>query len=471
MPQKSSTSSIVNSAIQLLLDTDGLPPRVKDRLRIALYNGRKLSDQHIAKELQLSRSTVSKWRRIFAKDGLAPLLVATDKSDSEEALEVSLPPQTAKSTDLPPRLSEIAEQAGVSTATVSLALRDNRRISPKRRQQIQKIAEQLGYRRNPLLSAYQAQIRSRKRSKYLGTLGWLIDTPFDPGLWKHPYNRPFLDGAKAEAARLGYQIDAITLLSEEDLDINGQAREQYLRRLNGILTARGINGLILPRIHYSSLGASAIDGIAIVHMGSIEGRIAQLRRHGQLDFPIEASYHEVYPNYFENFRITWEKLTALGYTKIGTVLHTYANENSNQQYHACMTFSQDLAKDPDPIPLLSIENTPTPQDQTNFEKWLNRWHPEVIICQHNKMCEMLQKTGMRVPEEIGVVHLGVSSEIRNWSGIDERMEEIGSATVRTLVSQMQLNRYQPPNIPMRIAVDGKWRDGQTLKTTSLTTRQ
>lgn len=465
-PAPPTLSKIERNAIEQLLGTEGIKKRIRERLKIIIQSESGLTDQKLADKLKVSRTTVNKWRREYARHGLAAILATTDSATTKE---LPLPPslQTAKkktSTEISPKLSEIAEIAGVSTATVSLALRDNRRISQKRRSQIQKIAEKLGYRRNPLLSAYQAQVRSRKKSDYLGTLGWLIDTPHQPDTtWQLSYNRPFLDGSVAEARRLGYQIDQITLVPKVNIDHNSKARAQYLRRLAGILSARGIHGLILPRIYYSSIAVSKMDGIAIIHLGNIEGRIAQLKRAKRLTFPIEANYHEIYPNYFENFRISWQHLTSKGYTRIGLVIHGYAQDNSNQQYHAGLTLAQDLAKDFPKIPLLLIENTPTSQDQKNIEKWVKRWKPEVIICQHNKMCEMLKGMGMAVPQDMSVVHLGVTSEINTWSGIDERMEEIGAATVRTLVGQMQLNRYRPPNIPMRIAIDGEWRNGKTLR--------
>jgi DNA-binding LacI/PurR family transcriptional regulator len=46
--------------------------------------------------------------------------------------------------------------------TVSLSLRDDTSISEATRTRVKKIAEEMGYRRDPLLSAYGQQIRRRK---------------------------------------------------------------------------------------------------------------------------------------------------------------------------------------------------------------------------------------------------------------------------------------------------------------------
>ena len=53
-------------------------------------------------------------------------------------------------------MSEIAERAGCSQATVSKALRNAPDVSAAKRKAVQDIALEMGYRPNPLVSALMA---------------------------------------------------------------------------------------------------------------------------------------------------------------------------------------------------------------------------------------------------------------------------------------------------------------------------
>ena len=61
----------------------------------------------------------------------------------------------------PPSMSQLARVAGVHQSTVSRALRRDRSIPAATRQRIQALADKLGYRPHPLVSALVALRRRR----------------------------------------------------------------------------------------------------------------------------------------------------------------------------------------------------------------------------------------------------------------------------------------------------------------------
>ena len=67
-----------------------------------------------------------------------------------------------------PTLSEIAAKAGVSVATVSLALRGVGLVGRDTTERVKAIAEELGYRPNPLLASLATR-RFRSRQSTEGT--------------------------------------------------------------------------------------------------------------------------------------------------------------------------------------------------------------------------------------------------------------------------------------------------------------
>ncbi|MDZ4185468.1 MAG: LacI family DNA-binding transcriptional regulator, partial [Desulfuromonadales bacterium] len=72
-----------------------------------------------------------------------------------------------------PTYWDIAQKAGVSTATVSFAMGSNlRKVSVATRDRVVKLATEMGYRPNPLRSAWQAEVRSRRALPVQAALGF-----------------------------------------------------------------------------------------------------------------------------------------------------------------------------------------------------------------------------------------------------------------------------------------------------------
>lgn len=97
-------------------------------------------------------------------------------------------------------LKEMAEQLGVSIATVSRALRDSHEVGEEMRIKIQTLAKKLNYRPNPF-----AQSLKRKTPKVIGVVV--------PNLVTH-YYAAVLDGIEDYATKAGYAVIAAN--SHED---------------------------------------------------------------------------------------------------------------------------------------------------------------------------------------------------------------------------------------------------------------
>ena len=94
----------------------------------------------------------------------------------------------------------MAEQLGVSIATVSRALRDSHEVGEEMRTKIQALAKKLNYRPNPF-----AQSLRRKTPKVIGVVV--------PNLVTH-YYAAVLDGIEDYATKAGYAVIAAN--SHED---------------------------------------------------------------------------------------------------------------------------------------------------------------------------------------------------------------------------------------------------------------
>ena len=97
-------------------------------------------------------------------------------------------------------LKDIAQRCGVSTATVSKALHDQKDIGPETKNRIKKIAKEMGYLPNAA-----ARVLKTNESNNIGVLY------FDEAAMglTHEYFAGVLNGIKAQAEMLGYDITCI----------------------------------------------------------------------------------------------------------------------------------------------------------------------------------------------------------------------------------------------------------------------
>jgi transcriptional regulator with XRE-family HTH domain len=134
-------------------------------------------------------------------------------------------------------LRGIARLLGVSHATVSLALRGSPRISVARRSEVLQVAERLGYRPDPMLSALRHYRRTVGRPSIQAEIAWLNFWPQPGRLRSFREFDGYWRGALAMAEAQGYRLEEFRVNSQLSID-----------RLRAILRARNIKGLLLPPV-------------------------------------------------------------------------------------------------------------------------------------------------------------------------------------------------------------------------------
>ncbi len=136
-----------------------------------------------------------------------------------------------------PRVTQldIARKAGVHQATVCLALKDHPRIPAETKQRILKIAEELGYHPDPMLSSLAAYRKRLRTSPFHGILAWLADTAVGSDFRRNMHYSRYYSGAKERAIAYGYKLEIFEL----------HAAEMTPQRLVAILKARGISGILV----------------------------------------------------------------------------------------------------------------------------------------------------------------------------------------------------------------------------------
>lgn len=345
-------------------------------------------------------------------------------------------------------LADVAERAAVHVTTVSLAMRNHPRLPAGTRERIQRLAKAMGYVPDPFLRAlvaYRGRIMPRRNPP---TLAYVTNWRTRWG-WKNVTAHPdFFAGAERKAREIGFHLDHFWL-GEPDLTHS---------RLNAILCARGITGIIIAShmrevdvaLHFDWARFSAV----------------------KIDyFPHQPGLHNVTNDQCGIIRLAMQRLIALGYRRIGFVMHRGWDHSVDHLWTAGFLCEQQNLAAEERIPMLLFPDAEPVAAWINeskseviapaaaFDRWFRRHRPEVIISKASFVEARLAGLGLRVPEHVAFADVFLSTFDGSAAGVRQNYETVGELAVEILAGQLQHNKYGVPEIPTTTFVEGTWFDG------------
>ncbi len=335
-------------------------------------------------------------------------------------------------------LREIAEKTGYHFTTVSLALRGHHSIPEKTRDKIRIIAESMGYKPDPILSALVAYRHSKTQTTYAGTLVWLLNYEPDYKWEQIPLFKQYFEGAQKEAKTLGYQIETLNLRSEG----------MTAKRASDILKTRGIPGIFIPpqQKAYSTLDLDW-DHFSVISFGYT------------LEKP---QFHVISNNHFRMMYQLLEELYKLGYRKPGLVMLKKSAQRVEFKW-----ISAYLGKNYDTPDFTNMEPLIMQDwDKKAFLSWYEKNQPDVIISGRRQIPELLptlEEMGLRLPEDIGYADHNMSDTNTETAGIKQNGILVGKTALAQLVGMIHRNEKGIPDTPTDILVDGHWFQGPTVR--------
>ena len=342
-----------------------------------------------------------------------------------------MPPDYKRST-----LKDIAAQANLSIAAVSMALKNHPSLPTKTKDRVKKIAEELKYAPDPALSALAAHRNRLRVQNNFSVIGFISNWRHPSECTRLPSRQEVMEGAKNRAIELGYTLQHFSA-SEDGANP---------KRFSQILKTRGIRGIILAPFenHKDELD---LDWSAF--------SVVTIEKPERYSF-----FHHILPNQYAHYLLCWEKLRQRGYTRVGLVVRSDFADRWSHQWEAAHLYAQSQMEGTlDTIPILNLDET----DQTDtIRSWLLRYQPQAVISRCDGFFEAAEAEGIKVPDDVGYVSLNVSDDKPGVSGIYQHRRTMGATAVDVLNSLLQRNQRGPLDASIGTQVNGSWRKGFSL---------
>lgn len=332
----------------------------------------------------------------------------------------------------PITLKAIAAKAGKDISTVSLALRNDPRISLATRQRIQTIADEMGYVPNPALRALVELRKENQPSFYHSTAAYLM--PVGPGGEKLGSHDPLIESACQRAGELGHELEIFTTREYPDAS-----------SLHRVLQARGIQGLILGR-------------------EPLEAEIPELPWH---QYAVVCAgtglrprpFHTVNGDPFRSIRMLVKQAVDHGYRRIALAPghHTPIIYDDELRIGAAL-FGQ--ASTPGGIPPF----TESIGDAAGLADFVRRHRPDFLGAFFSQTKWQLEREGFRIPEDFAFAALNLHPHREGYgglAGVQSFAAAIGRTSVEWLDLLLRTNQRGIPAQRQFIQLEPIWYEGES----------
>lgn len=350
-----------------------------------------------------------------------------------------------------PSLADIAEKAGAAISTVSLALRNDPRVSLAKRERIQLIAAEMGYKANPLVARLMFELRKSRKQKYVATLAVINASTMPPETYYKISNMAaWHQGLHQRARQLGYILDHFWLHDPE----------YKPHRVERILRAKNIQGVVFhgvmeerdlePCKTIASRWPSVVMG---VHL-----------KEPPLNFVTN-------DHYFSAFHACIQ-LRKLGYRKIGIVLDQWLDDVLEHRYVAGYFASHPQNEQclpalylNEPLGSASSKGSAHLRGKNKFANWVEQHRPDACICINSYIVDWIRDLGIGIPNEMGLALLDLPRELNGIvAGMEPQSIATGMKAIDVLVGQIHRGEEGLPGFQTGTMIESQWMPGPTVRT-------
>jgi len=335
---------------------------------------------------------------------------------------------------------QLAKQAGVSAAAVSLALRDSPRISAKTKALVQRLAQESGYKPDARIVHLMRHLRKPRAVREHATFG-VISFYDSLRPWEQSRHLgKIYDGMQRRAGELGYRLEPLWL----------RAPGMTYRRFGDILATRGIDGLLcFGSPDFVEEFPVELNAHAVVTVG----------------LSISTPLHRVTSHFYNDTLHALNRVHALGYRRPGLVLGTHEDTRSAYAHSAAyLGWCEHTLGLAAALPVLRLKEVEEPA----LTDWLVRHRPDVVVFVHlpemiARFRAVLRRLQIAIPKKLGVVVLSHEVEGTGFAGLQQHQMLMGAWAVELLAARIANRDFGIPTDPRAELVEGEWVEGNSLR--------
>jgi LacI family transcriptional regulator len=327
-------------------------------------------------------------------------------------------------------LKDVAARAGLSLATVSYALRHHSKIPATTREKVAAVAHALGYRPNPRISSLMAHIRGAQARPHAERIAFVWVHTTRRAAQRDPFMRLVFDGAKQRADRAGFALEECWTNDAGMTD----------RRLQDILQARGITGVVLSPV-MTAESSLALDWDWNFFAAAVIGNVAWT-----------PELHHAGHHHYLAMRMAMLELAKLGRTRPAAIIDRATSERAKHAWEAGF-----LVNHPLPSRARSLLRVVKMDEPAPLAAWLRESKADALIV---STTDLLQVPGVREVCRRGKLPLVTlywsANTPTSVGGIDQRYDRVAAHAVDLVVAQLNNNERGPPDLPSMMLFPGRW---------------
>jgi len=335
-------------------------------------------------------------------------------------------------------MQQVADAAGVSKSAVSLALRDDPRLALETRRRVQHIAEQLGYRKNPIVASLMSQLRVSQTPRFQANFA-LVNCSGDRQLFDIPAFAELRRGIRERADQGGYGVEEFWA-DEPGVPLARLRQILHARNIKGVLvaTARESRPLFLGHTEFFQEFCFASVGVE------------------RTDPPLPRAAN----NFFRTARGAVEAAFRIGYRRPGLMLDERLDILLERRLSGGFAAAvMDRAGQLQGSTTLVAPSL----DAIDFARWLKAEKPDVVLTDQTAALEWARGARLRVPEELGLIHLDWNASLREWAGMNQNGACVGAAAADLLIGQLVNNETGLPEHPKLVVIDSDYASGPSVR--------
>ena len=336
-----------------------------------------------------------------------------------------------------PTLRDVAAESGYHATTVSKALRDHPSIPTETRQNIQAIAQRMGYERNPVYYALSRFRNDKNHSAPGACIAYLENFGRGSGIIRLQHRELILQGAQNQAQLLGYKLEVISV-GEDDHDTRSLTHHLRDQHIAGIVIGDFQPGCAEIALNW--------DDFAVAKVNS---------RHTEPEATVVSN------DQLREVRLSFRKLKALGYQRIGLAIGRSDEDGCGHRHTAGYLMEAAALPEAQRVPpLLFPYNINESALSAMLGRWVRRNAIDVVLCNWQNIADMLRQAELKVPEQVACANLCLcDTEEHYLAGVRPRLDLVGERAVSIVVAQLKSSILGLPEFPSSLYVQSDWQDG------------